>query len=79
MTDMAVDAYEVPSLTVEVLESHQQTPEEVARNNPKFHQYRAVWKEQQATTHTIITDGGVQDSQDKPDANVERFSRRTYP
>ena len=60
-------------------ENHQQTRDEVARNTPKFHQYRTVWKEQQATTPTILTGGGVQESQDKTGANVERFSRQTYP
>ncbi|KAH3706700.1 hypothetical protein DPMN_066088 [Dreissena polymorpha] len=43
-------------------EDHKPTPKEVARNTPQLFKRRAVRKEQQASTATVLTGGGIQDS-----------------
>ena len=77
MTDMAVDAYEVPSLTVEVLESV--TIRHLRKWLGITPSFTSIGLYGKSNKLQLTLSSLMEDSQDKTDANVERFSRRTYP
>ncbi|KAH3726041.1 hypothetical protein DPMN_051896 [Dreissena polymorpha] len=80
--------YEVSSSAIEALErtTSRHLRKWLRIPPPQFLQRRTVWKEQQASTPTVLTGGGNQDSQDKTRTHPKRLprcadtrSRHCYP